>query len=70
MSQFAHERLDVYRIAIEYVVIADQIASGLPKGRAYLAEQLRRASLSIPLDIAEGAGEFARADKARFYRMV
>jgi four helix bundle protein len=70
MSQFAHERLDVYRIAIEYVVIADQIASGLPKGRAYLAEQLRRASLSIPLNIAEGAGEFARADKARFYRMA
>jgi four helix bundle protein len=41
----------------------------LPKGRAYLADQLRRASLSI-LNIAEGAGEYAPADKGRCYRMA
>jgi four helix bundle protein len=70
MNTFTHERLDVYRAAIEFLVLADSIASSLPKGRAYLADQLRRASLSIPLNIAEGAGEFAPADKARFYRMA
>ena len=46
------------------------MASRLPKGRAYLADQLRRAATSICLNIAEGAGEFAPADKARFYRMA
>ena len=70
MSTFAHDRLDVYRTAIEFLVLADQVSANLPKGRAYLADQLRRAALSIPLNIAEGAGEFAPAEKARFYRIA
>ena len=70
MDQFEHERLDVYRISIESVALAEQMASALPRGRAYLADQLRRAASSIPLNIAEGAGEFAAADKARFYRFA
>jgi four helix bundle protein len=70
MSQFSHERLDVYRTAVEWLVLADDCAGALPKGRGYLADQLRRAAASICLNIAEGAGEFAAADKARFYRMA
>jgi len=70
MDQFEHERLDVHRISIEFVALANQMASALPRGRAYLADQLRRAASSIPLNIAEGAGEFAAADKARFYRFA
>jgi four helix bundle protein len=70
MDCFDHERLDVYQKSIEFLAVADEIASSLPKGRAYLADQLRRAALSITLNIAEGAGEFAPADKARFYRMA
>jgi four helix bundle protein len=70
MSEFVHERLDVYRAAIEFLVLADTIAGSLPRGRAYLADQLRRASTSISFNVAEGAGEFAPADKARFYRMA
>ena len=70
MNDFEHERLDVYRAAIEFLVVADKIATSLPKGRAYLADQLRRAATSIPLNIAEGAGEFSAGDKARFYRMA
>ncbi len=52
--------------AIEFVALADQMASALPRGRAYLADQLRRAASSIPLNIAERAGESAAANKARF----
>ena len=70
MDQFEHERLDVYRTSIEFLALSDQMASTLPRGRAYLADQLRRAASSIPLNIAEGAGEFAAADKARFYRFA
>jgi four helix bundle protein len=70
MNEFVHERLDVYRAAIEFLVVADAVASALPRGRAYLADQLRRASTSVSFNIAEGAGEFAPADKARFYRMA
>ena len=65
-----HEKLEVYHFAIRFVVLADEIVENLPRGRAYLADQLRRAGSSIPLNIAEGAGEYAPIEKARFYRMA
>jgi four helix bundle protein len=70
MATFTHEKLEAYQVAIEFLVLADSIAGVLPRGRAYLGDQLRRAALSVPLNIAEGGGEFATADKARFYRMA
>ena len=70
MSIFDHERLDVYKVSIGLVALADEIVEQLPRGRAYLAEQLQRASTSIPLNIAEGAGEYSSREKARFYRMA
>jgi four helix bundle protein len=65
-----HEKLTVYQVAIEFVILADDIIEHLPRGRAYLSDQLQRAALSIPLNIAEGAGEYAVDEKARFYRMA
>jgi four helix bundle protein len=70
MSRFDHEKLDVYEAAIDFVVIANDMAQQLPRGRAYLADQLQRAGTSIPLNIAEGAGEFSSREKTRFYRMA
>ena len=70
MTQFEHERLDVYQAAIEFLALADTMAGNLPRGRSYLADQLRRAASSISFNIAEGAGEFSTLDKARFYRMA
>lgn len=70
MNFFDHERLDVYQAAIEFVILIEQVIEGLPKGRAYLADQLQRASASVPLNIAEGAGEYAINEKIRFYRMA
>ncbi|MBS1656607.1 MAG: four helix bundle protein, partial [Bacteroidetes bacterium] len=60
----------MYQISIEFVVLADKIVEYLPRGRAYLSDQLHRAALSISLNIAEGAGEYAVEEKARFYRMA
>ena len=70
MNEFEHERLDVYQAAIQFLALADTVAGGLPRGRSYLADQLRRAASSISFNVAEGAGEFSAADKARFYRMA
>ncbi len=70
MSGFDHEKLDVYQAAAEFVELADRIVKGLPRGRAYLADQIQRAATSMPLNIAEGAGEYSRKDKARFYRIA
>jgi hypothetical protein len=49
MERFEHDRLDMYRAAIDFLALADTIASDLPRGRAYLADQLRRAATSILL---------------------
>ena len=70
MKRFDHEKLDVYQAAIDFVVLADDVVENLPRGRAYLADQLQRASTSIPLNVAEGAGEFSTNEKARFYRIA
>ena len=67
---FDHERLDVYQAAIAFVILTNEILENLPRGKAYLADQFQRASSSILLNIAEGAGELSVNEKIRFYRMA
>ena len=69
-QQFAHQRLRVYESAAGFVKLAHQLANGLPTGNAALSDQLRRASISVCLNIAEGAGEYRPKEKARFYRIA
>jgi four helix bundle protein len=68
--QFDHDRLEAYMAAVDMVALTQAIVGAFPPGHADLADQLKRASTSIALNIAEGAGEYSRADKARFYRMA
>ena len=70
MRKFDHEKLDVYQASIELVVIIEAIVKQFPKGGAYLVDQLQRAGSSVPLNIAEGVGEFSWNEKIRFYRMA
>jgi four helix bundle protein len=67
---FDHEKLDAYDAAIDLIAIAHDIVCLMPRGHGHLADQLRRAATSVPLNIAEGAGEYASKDKARFYRIA
>ena len=69
-QQFDHEKLDSYQVALDLVVLIDEVVEHLPRGRAYLADQLQRAGTSVPLNIAEGAGEYSGSEKGRFYRMA
>jgi four helix bundle protein len=62
-----HERLDVYRLALDFLVFANQVLETFPRGRAHFCDQLTRASTSIVLNLAEGAGNHSKADKRRYY---
>jgi four helix bundle protein len=62
-----HERLDVYHLALDFLVFANGVIEGLPRGRGHLADQFTRASMSIVLNIAEGAGKVSKPDKRRYY---
>jgi four helix bundle protein len=61
------QKWDVYLCAIEFLALAFRIVNKLPRGHGGIAEQFRRASLSIPLNVAEGAGRMTRPDAARHY---
>ena len=38
-----HERLDVYRLPLDFLAFANQVLETLPRGRAHLCDQLTRA---------------------------
>ena len=61
------ERLEVWQLAIEYTDMCYAIASELPKQEEYnLGAQLRRAAVSIALNIAEGSTSQTDREQARF----
>ena len=70
VGYFDHEKWDVYQAALDLVILISDVVEQLPRGKAYLVDQLQRAGTSVPLNIAEGAGEDAMNEKARFYRMA
>ncbi len=64
---FAFEKLKVYQKAVD---LADQVAAlteQFPRGYGFLSDQLKRASLSIAANIAEGNGRFTKADRKNFF---
>jgi four helix bundle protein len=65
------QRLEVYQRSIEFLALAIEIIAELPaKGHADIADQLRRAAQSQPLNIAEGAGRTSRPDVAKHYAIA
>ena len=65
--QLDHEKLDVYHLALDFLVLANVVIEALPRGRGHLADQFTRASTSIVLNVAEGAGRLSKPDKRRYY---
>jgi four helix bundle protein len=63
------ERLDCYRLAVEFQTFAAGIASSR-RVSATLRDQLDRASVSAVLCIAEGAGRRTSPDKAHFFTIA
>jgi four helix bundle protein len=65
-----HEKLDVYQCALRFATVAFRILQNVPRGHSELADQLRRATVSIPLNIAEGAGKPTNKDRSRFHAIA
>src|SRR5207248_2631005 len=64
---FLFEKLRVYQQSLQF---ADEIRILLSKpvsGNGAIADQLRRASMSIPLNLAEGTGRWHPKDKKQFF---
>lgn len=62
-----HERLDVWKKAIEFVIAVYKATDHFPKEERFgLTSQLRRAAVSIPANIAGGAGRKSLREFAHF----
>lgn len=70
MLNLSHKNLDVYKIALNLVKEVYNLTNQLPKEERYLlADQLRRAAVSVCSNIAEGAARFSKSEKKRFYEI-
>src|SRR5215204_6291260 len=70
-GMLSFQRLEIYQRSIEFFALALEIIAALPsKGHADIADQLRRAAQSQPLNIAEGAGRTSRPDVAKHYTIA
>ena len=68
---FKFERLDVWKRSIDFADRIYELADGLPQQYQFsLGEQLRRAALSIPTNIAEGTGRDSKKERQYFYRIA
>ena len=65
-----HETLDVYRLSIDYVAWVFAQAEALNGVYRHARDQWLRASQSIPLNIAEGNGKTAEADRRRYFEIA
>ena len=67
---FSHEKLEAYKVAKEFLAVAQEILDEMPRGTGRTREQLADAAESVLLNTAEGAGRRSGADKARFFEFA
>jgi len=66
-----HRELEVWKKAIDFVIEVYTITSEFPKSEVYgLTSQLRRASVSIPSNLAEGAGRKGNKEFMQFLNIA
>ena len=62
-----HKRLEVWKKSVALVRKVYELTSGLPRDERFgLTAQMRRAVLSVPANIAEGAARNTKKDFANF----
>ncbi|MCP5007160.1 MAG: four helix bundle protein [Planctomycetes bacterium] len=66
-----HKRLDVWKMSVSFVTKSYELTKDFPKSEMYgITNQLRRASVSIPSNIAEGSSRDSAKDRKRFYEIA
>lgn len=67
----SYKKLDVYAKSRQLVVTVYSLLKHFPAEEKYaLCDQLRRAVISVPSNIAEGSGRTSAKDQAHFFEMA
>jgi len=67
---FDFEKFEVYKQAKAFLSDITALIEGHRPLGGRIADQLYRAALSIPLNIAEGAGRYSKPDKRNYYTVA
>ena len=70
-AKYSYKTLDAYKEAKALVLQVYSLLKQFPKEEQYaLCDQLRRAVISVPSNIAEGSGRTSAKDQAHFFEMA
>ena len=64
-----HEDTELYKQMLQLVAESAQAIRRIPRGNAFLVDQLKRASMSVPLLFCEGARRRSAGDRAHYFDM-
>lgn len=69
--KFRHEDLDVWKLSLRLTKAIYQLSDSFPKTEEFgIKSQIRRAAVSISLNIAEGSGRYSKKEFAQFIRIA
>ena len=68
---FSFEKLDVWQLSREYVKFVYQLLKKFPREEQYaICDQIRRAVVSVPSNVAEGSGRSSYKEKVHFLEIA
>ncbi len=71
MLNLNHKKLEVWKLSINLIVEIYNLTRSFPKEELFgITNQLRRASVSVTSNIAEGASRKSRTERKRFYEIA
>jgi four helix bundle protein len=66
-----HQKLDIYQVSKKFVFECYKLSKVLPPEEKFgMISQIRRAALSVHLNIAEGASRKSETERKRYYEVA
>ena len=66
--QLNHQKLDLYKVSRSFVLEYYKLSKQLPADEKFgMISQVRRAALSVHLNIAEGSSRKSEAERKRYF---
>ena len=71
MNDFYYRKLNVYHKSMQLVANVYQLSKTFPESEMFgLSNQIQRAAVSVPSNIAEGMGRFSNKERIHFLEMA
>ena len=66
-----HQKLDIYQASKSFVLECYKLSKSLPSDEKFgMISQIRRAALSVHLNVAEGCSRKSEAERKRYYEIA